>query len=503
MDSEPTRSGTGTAPLDTAERAELERLRAEVAALRARTEAAPEAPPPSPPPVSRPPRHALRWTAVAILTVLVALLAITSVTARFVRSEILDTDRYVTTVAPLGSDPAVQTEIAGTVTDEIFARVDVEGLTSDALTALTDAVPATADAPRVDRAVEGLAPVIAGQARNFVYETVLSLVQTDQFEDLWIQANRAAHTGLVAVVTGEGGPSSVTVDDSGTVSISLGTVIDNVQARLLERGFTFAEKIPDIDKQFVLFQSPELVRAQRAVGALDTASDVLPWLTIAAAVAAVAVAPPGRRRRALAFVGAALVVGMLILAIALIVVRSLYLDDIPPDVLSPDAATAIVDTVLVPLRNALRAVAVLGLVIAVGAYLTGGSASAAAVRRGFGRGMDALQRARRTRPPNQVEAGAYRARTALRLAVIGIAALMLMFWRYPTGLVVVWVVLGALLALLALEVLIRPARAWEEPAGDVTSAPPTGASPTGASPTGEQPAGEQPTEKLPGSKTGS
>ena len=86
---------------------------------------------------------------------------------------------------------------------------------------------------------------------------------------------------------------------------------------------------------------------------------------------------------------------------------------------------------------------------------------------------------------------------------IGIAALMLMFWRYPTGLVVVWVVLGALLALLALEVLIRPARAWEEPAGDVTSAPPTGASPTGASPTGEQPAGEQPTEKLPGSKTGS
>ncbi|MDX5451695.1 MAG: hypothetical protein LPK27_02885, partial [Rhodococcus sp. (in: high G+C Gram-positive bacteria)] len=319
MDSEPTRSGTGTAPLDTAERAELERLRAEVAALRARTEAAPEAPPPSPPPVSRPPRHGLRWTAVAILTVLVALLAITSVTARFVRSQILDTDRYVTTVAPLGSDPAVQTEIAGTITDEIFARVDVEGLTSDALTALTDAVPATADAPRVDRAVEGLAPVIAGQARNFVYETVLSLVQTDQFEDLWIQANRAAHTGLVAVVTGEGGPSSVTVDESGTVSISLGTIIDNVKARLLDRGFSFAEKIPDIDKQFVLFQSPELIKAQRAVSALDTASDVLPWLTIAAAVAAVAVAPPGRRRRALAFVGAALLVGMLILAVALIV----------------------------------------------------------------------------------------------------------------------------------------------------------------------------------------
>lgn len=51
----------------------------------------------------------------------------------------------------------------------------------------------------------------------------------------------------------------------------------------------------------------------------------------------------------------------------------------------------------------------------------------------------------------------------MRLAIIGVAALMLMFWRYPTGLVVVWIVLGALLALLALEVLIRPARTWEQP----------------------------------------
>ncbi|MBF6467346.1 hypothetical protein IU427_19475 [Nocardia beijingensis] len=436
-------------------RGELERLRVEVAALRTKGRGAE-------PPVRRPPRHAWRWTAVAILTVLVAVLAITTVVSRFVRGEVLDTDRYLSTVAPLGSDPVLQTEVSDTVTDEIFARVDIEGLTADALAALTDAVPATANRPRVDRAVEGLAPVITQQARGFVNDTVLSFVRSDQFEDLWLQANRTAHTTLVAVATGHVGPESVTVDENGTVTLSLRTVIENVKARLLDRGFTFAEKIPAVDKQFVLFRSPELVRAQRAVDNLDKAAAVLPWVTIAAAVAAIAAAPAGRRRRALVFVGLALAAGMLILAIALIVARALYLDEIPADVLAPEAATVIADTLLLPLRTALRGVAVLGLAIALVAYLSGGSASATAIRRQFGRGMDSVQQLRRSRPPNRVEMWAFRARTALRWTIVGVAALLLVFWRYPTGLVVVWIILGALLALLALELLLRPVVAWEQ-----------------------------------------
>ncbi|MEV6325812.1 hypothetical protein AB0M45_32300 [Nocardia sp. NPDC051787] len=437
------------------ERAELERLRAEVAALRTKGRGAEQ-------PARRPPRHGWRWTAVAILTVLVAVLAITTVVSRFVRGEVLDTDRYLSTVAPLGSDPVLQTEVSNTITDEIFARVDIEGLTADALSALTDAVPATANRPRVDRAVEGLAPVITQQARGFVNDTVLSFVRSDQFEDLWLQANRAAHTALVAVATGHVGPQSVTVDENGTVTLSLRTVMENVKARLLDRGFTFAEKIPAVDKQFVLFRSPELVRAQQAVDRLDKASAVLPWVTIAAAVAAIAAAPPGRRRRALVFVGLALAVGMVILAIALIIARALYLGRIPADALSPDAAIAIIDTVLAPLRTALRGVAVLGLAIALAAYLTGDSVSATTVRRQFGRSMDGVQRLRRSRPPNPVETWAFRARAALRWAILGIAALVLVFWRYPTGLVVVWILLGALVALLALELLIRPARAGQQ-----------------------------------------
>jgi hypothetical protein len=300
--------------------------------------------------------------------------------------------------------------------------------------------------------------VLTSQARNFVHDTVSSLVQSQQFEDLWIQANRSAHNTLVAVMTGNYGLRSVEVDQSGTVSISLGTVIDRVKAALNERGFAFADKIPSVDKQFVLFQSPELVKAQRAVAALDKVSAILPWLGIACAAAAVAVAPTGRRLRALALVGLSIAVGMLLLAIAILIGRAIYLDSVPPDILSPDAATAVIDTVLVPLRTSLRAVAVLGLVIALGAYLTGGSSSATTVRRGYGQALDFARRSDRGRPPNEIERWAHQLRVPLQCTVIGVAALLLMFWRYPTGLVVLWIVLGALLALAALELLIRPAR---------------------------------------------
>ncbi|PTR22894.1 hypothetical protein C8K36_11077 [Rhodococcus sp. OK519] len=452
-------------PLDNDERAELQRLRDEVSTLRTQvaepgsvTTTAPRAP-----------RHTLRWIGVSVLLVLVAALAIVSVTSRFVRSQILDTDRYVATIAPLADDPAIQAEVTNQITDEIFTRIDIDSLTAEAVTALTEASNLSSNAPRVNQLLSGLSPVLAGQAKSFVHDTVTTFVESQQFEDLWNQANRRAHSALVSVVTGNYGISSVEVDQSGTVSISLATIIDNVKTALTDRGFTIAQNIPTIDKQFVLFESPNLVKAQRAVNALDKASAILPWLGIACAAAAVALTPRGRRLHTLSLAGLSIALGMLVLAITALVARAIYLDDIPSNVLSPDAATAVIDTVLVPLRTSLRAVAVAGLVIAVGAYLTGGSSSALAVRRAFGRSVEFVRRPIHGHTPSGVERWARQLRVPLRCTIIGIAALLLVFWRYPTGLVVFWIVLGGVIALLLLELLARPAAV--DPAGNDADQP--------------------------------
>ena len=453
-----TGDATDTRTLYSDERAELERLRAEVAELRAKSEG-----PPTVEAAPRPERHAWRWVAVALLLVLAGLFTLGSVTTRFVRAEILDTDHYVATVAPIGSDPAVQAQVVDTITTEINSRVDVEGLTTQALTALTDLTPA--DRPRLDQAVVGLAPVIAGQAENFIRDTVTRFVDSPQFEDLWVAANRQAHTAVVAVVTGETNHQAVVVDPNGTISIALGPIIDQVKQRLSDRGFAFADKIPTVDKQFVLFQSPDIVKAQRLVSNLDKVATVLPWLALAAGAAAIAAAPRGRRMRALMLFGVTIVIAMLILAIGILVGRAVYLDQIPPSVMSAGAATAVFDTVVTPLRTALRAVALLGLVIGVVGFLTGGSRSAGYVRGGIGRGFDAIQHRRKDRPASAFERWAWAARIPLRIAIVTVAALLLMFWRYPTGAVVIWTVVCAVIALVVLEVLIRPAR--NEPDSDI------------------------------------
>ncbi|MGV9710661.1 hypothetical protein ACWDTI_08350 [Gordonia sp. NPDC003424] len=440
----------GTTPLDPNERAELERLRARVAAL--------EATPPSPPAPARQRNSGLVWRRIGagILVFLCALLALLSVTTRFVRSELLDTDHYVNTVAPLASNPAVQTQIVTTVTDQINNQVDIEATTKSALQQLVDLTPA--ERPRLDSAVVGLAPVIASQAQSFIQKTVTDFVQSSAFKDLWVTANRTAHQGVVAAVTGDTNHGAVKIDANGTVSIDLGPIITQVKNRLEQRGFAFAANIPNVNKEFVIFQSPELAKANTWVSALDKVATALPWLGIAAALGAIGLIGHGRRLRMTAIVGVAIALSMLLLAIAILIGRAIYLNEIPSDVLAPNAASAIFDTVIAPLRFALRAVAVLALVVAIAAFFAGGSRSALAARRAFTHGVGAIDARRSQRPPNTFEKSLWHARIPVRIAVVAVAALILMFWPYPTGLVVIWTVVIAVLVLIALEVAMRPAR---------------------------------------------
>ncbi len=108
----------------------------------------------------------------------------------------------------------------------------------------------------------------------------------------------------------------------------------------------------------------------------------------------------------------------------------------------------------------------MGLVVAVGAYLVGGSSSAMAVRRGFGYGMNKLRNPDSTRTPGTVEVWLAHARVPVRAAIIAVAVLVIVFWNYPTGAVVGWTVVIAVLALFLLEIVVRPveARTGQQPA---------------------------------------
>ena len=409
-------------------------------------------------------RATTRWIVTIVLAVLASLLALVAIVARYARSEVLDTDRYVATVGPLASDPAVQEVVTARVSDRIIGRLDVEELTTDALDALVDA-----GAPDI---VTGLAAPISDQVEAFVGAEVRRFVASDAFAELWTGLHRVAHEQLDALLTGDD-EGAVQVED-GAVVLDLSTVVAAVKDRLTDRGFTPAERIPDdVDAELTIVESTRLERAQRGVQLLDRTATWLPWLLLGVGALAVLIAP--ERSRGLLVVAGGITLAMVLVAAALALARNWYVDNGTGDDVARDAALSIARTILAPLRTLLRAVLVLGAAVTLAAFLAGPSRAATGVRRSAAHAVGALRaRAGGQRRPSAVEAWVGRNKAALRVTVVVTAALVCALWTYPSGAVVVAIVLAVLAGFVVIELLAADQAAVPSPAGgDDIPAPPT------------------------------
>ena len=290
--------------------------------------------------------RSIRWIVCSLLIVLAGLGFAGSVLALFVHTQVNDTDSYVETVAPLASEPAVQAAVVDRLTEELTQRLD------------------------------RFPQVVTRQAEKLVREAAQSLVSSDQFATLWTAANRQAHAQLAAMVTGRATDGIVRSDDSGTVTLSLEPIMTELRTNLRDRGFTVVDRLPTFDPQFEILQSDELVRAQDLSNTLDRAAAWLPWVSLACAIAAVAVAP--RRMRALSLVGLATAVAMIALLVALAVVRRVYLQN--SDIPSSEAAVAVYDALAVSLVSSIRVLLACGVAVTVVGYVAGGSRSATLMR---------------------------------------------------------------------------------------------------------------------------
>ena len=299
---------------------EVVRLRAAVAELQAQLAAQPASAPPVPPG----PRQG-RWRpwVAGVLIACGALLAPLSIVAAWAHDQVADTDRYVESITPLGSDPAVQDAIIDRITTEIFTRIDVEGVTEEAV----DALAAQGLSTRVSDSLKALATPIAGGIRNFVTEQVTRIVKSPEFEQAWVAANREAHTQMVAVLTGEG-TSAVDVTGN-TVSLNLAVIIKTVKAQLVNAGFELAARIPEVNAQFTIFESEDLTKVQAGFRLLENVARGLPFVGLLLIGAGVYVARS--RRRALMAAGLAVAGSMLLLGATLNAFRPIYLDAIPAD----------------------------------------------------------------------------------------------------------------------------------------------------------------------------
>jgi hypothetical protein len=226
-----------------------------------------------------------------------------------------------------------------------------------------------------------------------------------------------------------------------------------VKENLTARGLGFAARIPTVNATFPLFEAPNLAKAQQGYRLLLTLRWLLPLLSIALFAAGIWIAR--RHRRALLGSALGLAGAMLVLAIALTIASGIYLNSVPQSVLPSDAAAAAYDTLVRFIKDGLRVLLVVGLVVAIGAFFTGPAAAAVRTRHAAASGVGWLrahaERAGLRTGPVGVWTAAHK--TLLRISAVGVVALIFVFWGQPSVAVVIWLVVLLLVLLGVIELL--------------------------------------------------
>jgi hypothetical protein len=426
-------------PLSQDARAELERLRAETAELHAQT-------------AGRGRRRRISWrTPVSIvLVVLGCVLALVAVVAVWAGNEVSDTGRYVATVEPLIHDPAIQDALTDKITNEIVSQLDLTGTISQASAQLNDK-----GLTRISSLLTTFGPQITSAVTGFIHSTVHTVISSEAVAKIWVQVNTVAHQALVKVLSGQGNGAVST--SNGQIVLNLGPFIAVVKQDLIAHGFSLASNIPPVSPTIALFQATDLGKAQALYRLIVTLHIVLPILALLLLAAGVYAAR--NRRRALIGAGLGLAASMLVLAIGLLIARSIYLSSVPSSALPADAAAAAFDALVHFLKLSLRTVLAVGLVVAAAAFFTGPSRAAVATRSGIASGLDWIRHfgERKGVSTGPVGQWTYQHRKGLRIGAVALFAVIFVFWGEPTaGLVIVLVIL-LLVVLGLIELIGRPA----------------------------------------------
>ncbi|MFK4728602.1 hypothetical protein ROT00_02855 [Agromyces mediolanus] len=404
-----------------------------------------------------------RWRSVVsgILVVLALLLTPVALLSSWARLELVDTDRFVATFAPLAEDPEVQAFVADTVTGIIEDQVDIPQLTSQVFDGIRslDLPPKAADALSL---LEG--PAAQG-LQSLVAQTVSQVVSSDAFADTWATALRVSHRQAIAAIQGDPN-AALEIGPGGQLSVQLGPIIETVKQQLVDRGVGFASAIPVVNQSIAIAQADSLVLVQTVYALAVAVGTWLPWVVLAMLVGGVLLAR--NRPRAFVWTAAGFALVMATLAAGVGIGRLFFVGTVSPSIMPAGAAGALYEQIIELIRSTIVAGLVLGILTAVIAWWAGPFRPARALRR-FSNAMFAA--IRRAAAKYGVTTGAFgialdRFRSAIYLVIALIAVVVVLLGRPLTTGLVVTTVLLALLAILLVELLRRPAEEREPVAPD-------------------------------------
>lgn len=313
--------------------------------------------PAAPASAPRPPAARARGIIAALLVVIGFVLTPLGVVGFWSHQTLTDTQQYLDTVGPIGDEAATKAALAEFITDKIEAKVDPDALVREIFGDLIERYPR----------LELMVPIVAGAIDSVITDTVDRLVYSEQFEEVWRGLNLAAQKSLILLLEGKSaGPVQLQGDQ---IVLDIGDLLQVIKQRLIERGLTFLENItfPDIDRQIVLLNAPQLAQVRTIY---SITSPILQWLLpgiIVAFLAAAIIAV--RRPRVTAWIGAGLMFWSVVLAVAIAIGQRVFVNQLAGTPFGP-ASEVFYTTLLRYLTNSLSALILIGAGLwIVGIYL--------------------------------------------------------------------------------------------------------------------------------------
>lgn len=390
-----------------------------------------------------------------VVLVVAALLLPVALTAFWAQRTLTDTERYISTVAPLSEDPTIQKAVAETVTNALVKQLDVEATVSRLL----------AEYPRL----APLAGPIATGVTSFVGTQVENVLASDQFRTLWVEINRRTQHALVAALSGE--PTGAVSIQGDQVVLDTGDLIAAVKQRLVDRGLSFAANVPvppAADRDVVLLTSPQLQELRTVYAIGQPVAQWLIYVVLLMFIGAILLAR--HRARMVMATGVAFLLGALVLRLALLVGQDQLSLNLQGTAFA-QAEQAFFTILTTFLLGAIRAAFVLGLVLALVGWFLSGTSAAVRTRAYLGGAISGAGGAAADSAIAPV--GAWFARTHMfwRVSIVVVAIAVLLLSDRITGSLILWTALIAVVAVVVVEFLAAAGTASARAGADAVAEP--------------------------------
>jgi len=299
---------------------------------------------------SRKQRHFWRSFLVWVLIVLACVFSIAGTLSAWVQTTTLDTTAFVNTIAPLIKQEAVVKAVSDAAVSELFKTYDIQGKIKTGLDDLSKAIKQVApkDSPIPDINLSFIAEPISSGLEGVAKTAAQKILQSSQFYAVWEKTLRTAHQAI----------------------LNLSELLTKVKDQLVSAGLGFLSKVtipPDFG-QIELFTSAQIGSVKSMVNLLGLLSWVLPLLAFIFFVLAVWLALDHRKALLRSAIG--LAIAMLVVLIVLKVAHGQLFNQIKV-AQNVAAANVIWSTVLSGLKQAVWGLLVLGVLVAVGAGVSG------------------------------------------------------------------------------------------------------------------------------------